>query len=59
MHAQKDYDVTVHHVETRKIGEDGWPVPRATRRCSPATTPQVATGNQNVTVAMNVTRPMA
>ena len=23
MHAQKDYDVTVHHVETRKIGEDG------------------------------------
>jgi type VI secretion system secreted protein VgrG len=56
MHAQKDYDVTVHHVETRKIGEDG--VSGASRDTTLLTGDdvlKVATGNQNVTVAMSVT----
>lgn len=56
MHAQKDYDVTVHHVETRTIGEDG--VAGASRDTTLLTGDdvlKVATGNQNVTVAMNVT----
>jgi type VI secretion system secreted protein VgrG len=56
MHAQKDYDVTVHHVETRKIGEDG--VAGASRDTTLLTGDdvlKVATGNQNVTVAMSVT----
>jgi len=56
MHAQKDYDVTVHHVETRKIGEDG--VAGASRDTTLVTGDdvlKVATGNQKVTVAMSVT----
>jgi type VI secretion system secreted protein VgrG len=56
MHAQKDYDVTVHHVETRTIGEDG--VSGASRDTTLLTGDdvlKVATGNQNVTVAMSVT----
>jgi len=56
MHAQKDYDVTVHHVETRKIGEDG--VSGASRDTTLLTgddSLKVLTGNQDVTVAMNVT----
>lgn len=56
MHAQKDYDVTVHHVETRKIGEDG--VSGASRDTTLVTGDdvlKVATGNQQVTVARSVT----
>ena len=56
MHAQKDYDVTVHHVETRKIGEDGVAgASRNTTLLSGDDVLKVATGNQNVTVAMSVT----
>jgi type VI secretion system secreted protein VgrG len=56
MHAQKDYDVTVHHVETRTIGEDG--VSGASRDTTLLTGDdvlKVQSGNQNVTVAMSVT----
>jgi type VI secretion system secreted protein VgrG len=56
MHAQKDYDVTVHHVETRKIGEDG--VAGASRDTTLLTGDdvlKVATGNKDTTVAMSVT----
>jgi len=56
MHAQKDYDVTVHHVETRKIGEDGVMGPsRDTTLLTGDDSLKVLTGNQTVTVAMNVT----
>jgi type VI secretion system secreted protein VgrG len=57
MHAQKDYDVTVHHVETRKIGEDG--VPGTSRDTSLITGDDVltiSTGSQSKTVARNVTQ---
>ncbi|HEX2631951.1 MAG TPA: type VI secretion system tip protein TssI/VgrG, partial [Bradyrhizobium sp.] len=55
MHAQKDYDVTVHHVETRKIGEDGVIGPsRDTTLLTGDDSLKVLTGNQTVTVAMNV-----
>jgi type VI secretion system secreted protein VgrG len=56
MHAQKDLDITVHHVETRKIGEDG--VSGASRDTTLLTGDdvlKVATGNQSVTVAQSVT----
>ena len=55
MHAQKDYDVTVHHVETRKIGEDG--VAGASRNTTLITGDDVltiATGSQTVTVARSM-----
>jgi len=57
MHAQKDYDVTVHHVETRKIGEDG--VSGASRDTTLLTGDDVltvATGSQSKTVARNVSQ---
>ena len=52
MHAQKDYDVTVHHVETRKIGEDG--VSGASRDTTLLTGDDkltIATGSQNIMIA--------
>lgn len=55
MHAQKDLDITVHHVETRKIGEDG--VAGASRDTTLLTgddSLKVQAGNQTVFVAMNV-----
>jgi type VI secretion system secreted protein VgrG len=56
MHAQKDYDVTVHHVETRKIGEDGvMGASRDTTLLTGDDVLKVATGNKDTTVAMNVT----
>ena len=57
MHAQKDYDVTVHHVETRKIGEDG--VSGASRDTTLITGDDnltIATGSQSKMVARNVTQ---
>ena len=55
MHAQKDHDVTVHHVETRTIGEDGVMGPsRDTTLLTGDDSLKVLTGNQTVMVAMNV-----
>jgi type VI secretion system secreted protein VgrG len=55
MHAQKDYDVTVHHVETRTIGEDGVMGPsRDTTLLTGDDSLKVLTGNQTVMIAMNV-----
>ena len=51
----KDHDVTVRHVETRKIGEDG--VAGASRNTTLLTGDdvlKVASGSQNVTVARSV-----
>ena len=59
MHAQKDYDVTVHHVETRKIGEDG--VSGASRDTTLLTGDDkltIATGSQNVMIAQSHTETM-
>jgi type VI secretion system secreted protein VgrG len=51
MHAQKDYDVTVHHVETRKIGEDGVMGPsRDTTLLTGDDSLKVMTGNQTISV---------
>jgi type VI secretion system secreted protein VgrG len=44
MHAQKDYDVTVHHVETRTIGED------MVQGASRSTT--LLSGDDELTIAM-------
>jgi type VI secretion system secreted protein VgrG len=56
LHAQKDYDVTVHHVETRKIGEDGVSgASRNTTLLSGDDVLKVATGSQNVMIAQSVT----
>jgi type VI secretion system secreted protein VgrG len=56
LHAQKDYDVTVHHVETRKIGEDGVSgASRNTTLISGDDVLKIATGSQDVTVARSVT----
>src|SRR5258705_516971 len=46
LHAQKDHDVTVRHVETRKIGEDG--VTGASRNTT------LLTGDDILTVASGV-----
>ena len=57
MHAQKDYDVTVHHIETRKIGEDivaG--TSRDTTLISGDDSLTIAMGSQTKTVAKNVTQ---
>ena len=57
MHAQKDYDVTVHHVETRKIGEDGVPgTSRDTTLITGDDVLTISTGSQSKTVARNVTQ---
>lgn len=56
MHAQKDYDVTVHHVETRKIGEDG--VSGASRKTTLVTGDDelnISTGSHSTTAAQNIT----
>jgi type VI secretion system secreted protein VgrG len=56
MHAQKDLDITVHHVETRKIGEDG--VAGASRDTTLLTgndVLKIATGSQQVTIAQSQT----
>ena len=55
VHAQKDYDVTVHHVETRKIGEDGVAgASRNTTLLSGDDVLKIASGSQTVTVARSV-----
>ena len=55
VHAQKDHDVTVHHVETRKIGEDGVAgASRNTTLLSGDDVLRIATGNQNVKIAGSV-----
>jgi type VI secretion system secreted protein VgrG len=55
MHAQKDLDITVHNVETRKIGEDGVAgASRDTTLVSGDDILKILTGNQAVTVAQSV-----
>src|SRR5262249_52445802 len=55
MHAQKDLDITVHHVETRKIGEDGVSgTSRDTTLLTGDDSLTIATGSQTVTVARSV-----
>jgi type VI secretion system secreted protein VgrG len=54
MHAQKDYDVTVHHIETRTIGEDFVSgASRSTTLLSGDDELTIATGNQTETIARN------
>jgi type VI secretion system secreted protein VgrG len=56
MHAQKDLDITVHHVETRKIGEDGVSgTSRDTTLLTGDDSLKIATGSQTITVAQSLT----
>ena len=56
MHAQKDLDITVHHVETRKIGEDGVAGnSRDTTLLTGNDSLKISTGSQSITVAQSLT----
>lgn len=55
MHAQKDYDVVVRHVETREIGRDGvLGTSRSTKLVTGDDELTLATGSQTTTIAKNI-----
>jgi type VI secretion system secreted protein VgrG len=55
LHAQKDYNVTVHHVETRAIGEDGVSgASRMTQLITGDDVLEIKTGSHSTTAAQNI-----